>query len=239
MIQPRILTVEDDLEISNLIVKTLSEETYHVDAAHTGQEARKALQTQVYHLVILDLMLPDLDGWELLRWIREQMNIPVLILTARNSESDTIHGLNLGADDYITKPFHIGEFIARINAQLRRYLELNDPPAEESPILVHGDLTLNLHTCEVTVRNQVIPLTAKEFAILELLMSSPKRVYSKSQIFEAVWHDDYSSDENTVMVHIRRLRSKIEQNPSQPFYIQTIWGIGYRMGKLHSETAVW
>ncbi|WP_199794799.1 response regulator transcription factor [Paenibacillus faecalis] len=239
MIQPHILAVEDDLEISKLIVKTLSEENYMVDAVYDGKTACEALRNRVYHLVILDLMLPDMDGWEVLQWIREHMNIPVLILTARDSESDTILGLNLGADDYLTKPYHVGEFIARVNAQLRRYLKLNEQPLEDPPILVHGDLTLNCHTCEITVRNQTIPLTAKEFAILELLMRSPKRIYSKSQIFDAVWPDDYTSDDNTVMVHIRRLRGKIEENPSQPVYIQTIWGIGYRMGKLESETAAW
>ncbi|MNT02145.1 Alkaline phosphatase synthesis transcriptional regulatory protein SphR [compost metagenome] len=231
--------MEDDPEISKLIVKTLSEEKYTVDAVYDGQAACEALRNQNYHLVILDLMLHDMDGWEVLRWIRGHMNIPVLILTARDSESDTILGLNLGADDYLTKPYHVGEFIARVNAQLRRYLKLNEPPSEDSPVLVHGDLTLDCHTCEVTVREKTIPLTAKEFAILELLMRSPRRIYSKSQIFAAVWHDDYTSDDNTVMVHIRRLRGKIEENPSEPVYIQTIWGIGYRMGKLDPETAAW
>ncbi|AWB46056.1 DNA-binding response regulator [Paenibacillus sp. CAA11] len=237
--QPYILTVEDDLEISQLIVDTLCEENYKVDAVYDGHTACEALQNQVYHLVILDIMLPDMDGWDVLQWIREHMNIPVLILTARDSELDTIHGLNLGADDYLTKPYHMGEFIARVNAQLRRYLKLNEQTPEDASVLIHGDLMLNCHTCEATVRNQTIPLTAKEFAILELLMRSPKRIYSKSQIFAAVWHDDYTSDDNTVMVHIRRLRSKIEEDPSHPVYIQTIWGIGYRMGKLDPEIASW
>ncbi|MBD8500860.1 response regulator transcription factor [Paenibacillus sp. CAU 1523] len=237
--QPYILAVEDDLEISKLIVKTLSEENYKVDSVYDGRSACEVLRNQVYHLVILDLMLPDMDGWDVLRWIRNHMNIPVLILTARDSEADTILGLNLGADDYLTKPYHVGELIARVNAQLRRYLKLNEQSPKESSILHHGELTLNCHTCEATVRNQTISLTAKEFAILELLMRSPKQIYSKSQIFAAIWHDDYTSDDNTVMVHIRRLREKIEENPSQPVYIQTIWGIGYRMGKLDSEDIVW
>lgn len=171
-----------------------------------------------YDLVILDLMLPRMDGWEVLRRIRLEKNVPVLILSARNEQADKVLGLGLGADDFVTKPFQVCEFVARVKAQLRRYLQLN-PLLKETKdhILIYRELQLNRDTFEVKIKGQMIPLTLKEFQILELLMESTNRVFSKEQIFNHVWGQDFFSDENTVMVHIRRLRSKIESNPANPF----------------------
>lgn len=155
--------------------------------------------------MILDLILPQMDGWEVLQRIRQKENLPVLILSAREKEADKVLGLGLGADDYLTKPFRLGELVARVKAQLRRYLYLNPHSKSAKFILTHGDLQLNLNTYEAKIDNRTVALTSKEFDILKLLMESPNRVFSKAQIFRAVWHDDFASDENTVMVHIRRL----------------------------------
>jgi DNA-binding response OmpR family regulator len=158
-----------------------------------------------------------------------------LILSAKGEEVDKIIGLGLGADDYLSKPFGLGELSARVKALLRRYVYFNNNPNDQTPtVLAHGELAINLLTYEVTTRAGKIMLTAKEFEILKLFLSHPSRVFTKSQIFQAVWKEDYITDENTVMVHIRRLRTKIEQEPSLPEYIQTVWGIGYKLGEAKS-----
>ncbi|WP_179223586.1 response regulator transcription factor [Paenibacillus tyrfis] len=229
-----ILVVEDDLEISQLVASALEKEGYEVDTVHNGEEACRRFLDRHYDLAILDIMLPGVDGLELLRRIRETDKIPVLILSAKDQEVDKIVGLGLGADDYLTKPFLLGELLARVKAQLRRYLYFRPGHSDTAPvsILTYNGLKLNLCTMEVSVNDRLVALTSKEFAILKLLMSSPKRVFTKTQIFEQIWDDPYTSetDENTVMVHIRRLRTKIEPDPSQPEYVQTVWGIGYRLG---------
>lgn len=230
----RILIVEDDREINRLIATTMEKEGYGVISAFTGWEAVSALDSAPYQLVILDLMLPGLDGYEVLRRIREKGNVPVLILSAKSDEVDKVLGLGLGADDYLTKPFSIAELVARVKAQLRRYLYLNeahDASREEPRVLRCRDLELNPATYEVRVGGQTKSLTAKEFELLKLFLANPGRVFTKQQIFRAVWREDYLSDENTVMVHIRRLRTKIEPDPSHPTYIQTVWGIGYKLGE--------
>jgi DNA-binding response OmpR family regulator len=157
--------------------------------------------------------------------------MPVIILSAKDREMDKIRGLELGADDYMTKPFTIGELIARVKAQLRRYMEFHsDAVGFETGLITHGDLELNMNTFEVIVAGERKSLTAKEFAILKLFLTYPTRVFAKSQIFEAVWQEESLSDDNTVMVHINRLRAKIEKDPSNPVYIQTVWGFGYKLG---------
>lgn len=228
-----LLVVEDDDEIRHLVTRELEKEGYHVDAVGNGDDAYTFFTHRKYALIILDLMLPGLDGFEVLRKIRSKEQVPVLILSAKDAETDKIVGLGLGADDYLTKPFLIGELIARVKAQLRRYLYYQPTNDENTPpLLQYQDLEIDLNTYSVRVGETSISLTAKEFAILKCLMSEPHRVFSKSQLFERVWEEPYSSDvdENTVMVHIRRLRKKIEKDPSNPKYIQTVWGIGYRLG---------
>jgi DNA-binding response OmpR family regulator len=177
-------------------------------------------------------MLPKLDGQEVLREVRKMSTVPVIILSAKDRETDKILGLELGADDYITKPFTIGELTARVKAQLRRSTKWNaDGYLADAKIIRRGDLELNMGTYEVNVAGVSKALTSKEFAILKLFMDNPSRVFTKAQIFENVWKEESLSDDNTVMVHINRLRSKIEENSSNPVYIQTVWGFGYKLGE--------
>lgn len=230
-----ILLIEDDPDIRRIIVDALQKEDYEVDVAEKGWDGILLLKQKEYHAIILDLMLPDLDGMEVLRQIRESRSVPVLILTAKEEETHLVAGLGLGADDYMTKPFSVTELKARLQAQVRRYLYLNAKSDQPEAILVYGDLCLNRNRYEVSVGSKTYPLTAKEFGILELMMSYPRKIFSKSQLFHSVWGDESMSDENTVMVHIRRLRRKIEPDPSQPRYLQTVWGIGYRLSGKGSE----
>jgi DNA-binding response OmpR family regulator len=230
----KILVVEDDIEINQLVTKYLNKEGFDTHSVYNGKDALSFISTQDYQLIILDLMLPKVDGQEVLRKIREKQTVPVIILSAKDREMDKILGLELGADDYITKPFTIGELIARVKAQLRRYMDFNsDNTSDDTRVLKHGDLELNTGTFEVSVDGQKKSLTAKEFAILKLLLSNPTRVFTKSQMFEAVWQEESMSDDNTVMVHINRLRAKIEKDPTNPVHIQTVWGFGYRLGEVH------
>ncbi|NPC91431.1 response regulator transcription factor [Bacillus sp. WMMC1349] len=213
-----------------LVKRSLTNEGYHVMTVFNGESVLEALEQNPFDLLILDLMLPNINGLDILEKVRQTNNIPILILSAKDSERDKVLGLNLGADDYLAKPFRVGELLARVKALLRRFLYLNE--AHSSPtdtILRYGNIELNCdhHTCQVAGKN--VELTAKEFLIFELLMKHPLKVFSKSQIFNIVWGQDYYTDDNTVTVHVNRLRSKIEANPSKPKYIQTVWGIGYRI----------
>jgi DNA-binding response OmpR family regulator len=228
-----ILVVEDDIEINQLVTKYLNKEGFETHSVYNGKDALLSISAQDYQLIILDLMLPKIDGQEVLRKIREKQTVPVIILSAKDREMDKILGLGLGADDYITKPFTIGELIARVKAQLRRYMDFNsDNTGDDSKVLKHGDLELNTGTFEVSVDGQKKSVTAKEFAILKLLLSNPTRVFTKTQMFEAVWLEESMSVDNTVMVHINRLRAKIEKDPSNPVFIQTVWGFGYKLGEV-------
>lgn len=230
-----ILVIEDDFEINQLVAKYLEKEGFRVESAYNGEDAIQLLTTNEYQLVILDMMLPKVEGKEVLRKLREEQKIPVIILSAKDSEMDKIMGLNLGADDYIIKPFTIGELVARVKAQLRRFQNFNSStattPLAASNILHHGDLQLNNETYTVMVDGEGKKLTSKEFAILKLFLSNPTRVFTKSQIFESVWQEESFSDDNTVMVHVNRLRAKIEKDPSKPKYIKTVWGFGYKLGE--------
>jgi DNA-binding response OmpR family regulator len=229
----KILVVEDDIEINQLVTKYLNKEGFETHSVYNGKDALLSISDQDYQLIILDLMLPKMDGQEVLRKIREKQTVPVIILSAKDREMDKILGLGLGADDYITKPFTIGELIARVKAQLRRYMDFNsDNTGDDSKVLKHGDLELNTGTFEVSVYGQKKSVTAKEFAILKLLLSNPTRVFTKSQMFETVWQEESMSDDNTIMVHINRLRAKIEKDSSNPVHIQTVWGFGYKLGEV-------
>jgi DNA-binding response OmpR family regulator len=224
----RILVVEDDLEINRLVSEHLSREGYNIESVFNGADALLHMSSVSYQMVILDIMMPKVDGYEVLQKIRRSGNTPVLILSAKCLETDKIIGLGLGADDYMTKPFGMGELTARVKAQLRRYLTFS-AESDTTQLIKHLNIEMNTSTFEVKIGENLTALTSKEFQILKLFMLNPKKVFTKSQLFKSIWGEDYLNDENTVMVHIRRLREKIENDPSNPKYIQTVWGIGYKL----------
>ncbi|MFB9327648.1 response regulator transcription factor [Paenibacillus aurantiacus] len=229
----RILLAEDDHEISQLIESHLRQENYTVYAAHDGEEAAALFEREPFDLILLDLMLPKLSGMELLKRIRETSVVPVLVISAKGSDLDKALGLGFGADDYVSKPFSMIELTARVQAAIRRatqYIQPESSPAAP-PVMSFKDLTLDLHTFSANVKGKRVQLTAKEFHILKLFLSHRNRVFTKEQIYQLVWEDDYYGNENVINVHIRRLREKIEDDPSSPQYIRTIWGIGYKMGE--------
>lgn len=226
----KVLVVEDDKEINNLICEGLKKEQYEVDQAFDGKEAVDKYGEEI-NLIILDLMLPKIDGIEVMRRIREKSNVPIIILSAKDDECDRIVGLSMGADDYMVKPFSVRELTARVKAQLRRYVDYNKSDKKQNKILKHKNLMMDVTNYKVFKDNCEIALRPKEFEILKLLMSNPERVFTKEQIFEYVWKDNYVSDDNTVMVHIKRLRNKIEDSSDNPKYVITVWGIGYKLGE--------
>ncbi|MFL1677704.1 response regulator transcription factor [Paenibacillus dendritiformis] len=225
----RILIADDDKEIRNLLKIYLERELYMVDTAINGEEALHLFNQNKYNLVILDLMMPKIDGIEVCKKLRDKTNVPILMLTAKDYEVDKILGLSIGADDYITKPFSIHEVIARVKALMRRFLVLgSNNTAQEKTTLSFKGLTINLNTYTVHTNKEEISLTGKELELLKFFTSNPGQVFTKTQLFRNVWDDNYIEDDNTVMVHIRKLRKKIEIDPSNPKFIQTIWGIGYK-----------
>lgn len=230
----RILLVEDDLEISEMLKDYLTAENYEVICAADGQEACEQFDASDFDLVLLDLMIPKISGMEVMQHIRKTSVVPILIVSAKDTETDKTLGLGLGADDYITKPFSVVEVLARIKSNIRRAKQYAPLPAapSEPVVLTAGDLTLNLEDYTALKAGQKIDLTAKEFEILKLLMKNPKKVYTKEQLYSLVWKDAYVGDENAVNVHISRLRNKIEADPRKPKYILTVWGIGYKLGDL-------
>lgn len=232
MEQYRILLVEDDAEISEMLKNFLSTENYEVICAFDGQEACQKFDEDTFNLVLLDLMIPKLNGMGVMEHIRQKSFVPIMILSAKDTESDKTLGLGLGADDYITKPFSVVEVLARIKAALRRTMHYDNASTDTDVILKAGDLTMNLTDYTVTKRGQKVELTAKEFEILKLLLQNPKKVYTKEQIYSLVWNDAYLGDENAVNVHISRLRNKIEEDSRKPVYILTVWGIGYKLGSV-------
>ncbi len=229
----QILLVEDDLEIGAMVTNYLSLEGFQVVHAATGEEALLSFQSNSsFALILLDLMLPGLNGLDLLQQIRMKSHIPVVILSAKDSDVDKALGLGFGADDYLAKPFSMIELLARVRAAIRRATHYSDTGQEPEPstIVLH-DLTMDLHNLTVHKNEQEIKLTAKEMQILKLLMTHPKKIFTKEQIYRSVWNDDYWGDENIINVHMSRLRDKIEDTPSSPRYIKTLWGIGYRLGE--------
>ena len=228
----RILLIEDDLEISEMLKDYLTVENYEVVCAADGQEACTLFDASLFDLVLLDLMIPKISGMEVMQHIRKTSVVPIIIVTAKDTETDKTLGLGLGADDYITKPFSVVEVLARIKSNIRRvkqYAPMPTAPAEPV-VLTAGDLTLNLEDYTALKAGEKIDLTAKEFEILKLLMKNPKKVYTKEQLYSLVWKDAYVGDENAVNVHISRLRNKIETDPRKPKYILTVWGICYKLG---------
>lgn len=230
----RILVVEDEDLIREMVVLSLREEGYEVSTAADGRTASALLQSSdpnkefPFDLLVLDLMLPQVNGLDICRWLRYQGNIiPILILSAKASETDRVLGLEVGADDYLTKPFSMPELVARCRALLRRQRFSALPQA---PVLQFREITLFPQECRVMVRGQEVSLSPKEFRLLELFISSPRRVWSREQLIEQIWGPDFLGDTKTVDVHIRWLREKLESDPSQPEYIVTVRGFGYRFG---------
>jgi DNA-binding response OmpR family regulator len=232
MDKARVLVVDDDREISNALEKHLSREGYEVSKAYNGLDALDKVMTESIQLILLDIMMPKLDGLSATLKIREKKNIPIIILSAKSEDSDKILGLSMGADDYVTKPFNPQELMARVKSQLRRYMKFGDiDSGERSSCIRVGGLCLDKDTKQLTVDGEQVRLTAKEYGILELLMSNAGVVFPAEKIYEAVWSEVAYSVENTVMVHIRRIREKIEINPKEPNYLKVVWGIGYKIEK--------
>ena len=205
-------------------------ENFEVVTAYDGKSACKKFLEDKYSLVLLDIMIPGINGIEVMKIIRKSSTVPIIIISAKDSDSDKTLGLGLGADDYITKPFSVIEVLARIKANIRRNTQyIPDIPNKEN-ILKKGNLTIDTDTYSVLKNGKKIELTVKEFEILKMLIQNPQKVYTKNQIYSSVWNDVYIGDENAVNVHISRLRGKIEDNPRDPKYIVTVWGIGYKLG---------
>lgn len=228
----KLLLIEDDNEISCMLKDYLNRENYHVVCAADGEEACEKFESDVYSLVLLDLMIPKISGMDVIQHIRKKSTVPIIIVSAKDTDVDKTLGLGLGADDYITKPFSMTEVLARIKANIRRSTQYSKSEEPRNETLAVGDLIMNLSEYTVTKRNEQIFLTAKEYEILKLLLLNPKKVYTKAQIYSLIWKDVYMGDENAVNVHISRLRNKIEDNPRTPEYVVTVWGIGYKLGDL-------
>lgn len=228
----KILLIEDDPEISEMLKNYLTTENYEVTCAADGQEACKQFANSTFSIVLLDLMIPKISGMDVMKHIRKNSVVPIIIISAKDTETDKTLGLGLGADDYITKPFSVAEVLARIKAALRRTTEYDNSSITIPVSLTAGDLIMNLSDYSLTKKSEKIELTAKEFEILKLLLQNPKKVYTKEQLYSLVWKDAYFGDENAVNVHISRLRNKIEDDTRNPKYILTVWGIGYKLGAL-------
>ncbi len=223
----RILVVDDEKLIVKGIKFSLEQDNMEIDVAYDGEEALRLARSKNYHLIVLDVMLPKVDGLDVCRQIREFSSVPIIMCTAKGEDIDKIMGLEYGADDYITKPFNILELKARIKAILRRSNSRPDPEEPKKNVIKIRDLELDLESRRVFVSGKEVNLTAKEFDLLELLLTTPGKVYSRDHLLKTVWGYDYPGDERTVDVHVRRLREKIEESPSEPKYILTKWGVGY------------
>ena len=233
MDKPCILVVDDDREIVKAIGINLEGEGYRVLKAHNGLDALKILMVNSVQLILLDIMMPGLDGLSATMKIRQEKNIPIIILSAKSEDSDKILGLSIGADDYVTKPFNPLELLARVKSQLRRFMTLGDiNVTEKNTILRTGDLSYDIETRSLTLMGEPVRLTATEIKIVELLMRNPGRIFPAEEIYQRVWEEPAFSAENTVMVHIRRIREKIEINPKEPKYLKVVWGIGYKIEKV-------
>lgn len=224
-----ILVCDDDKEINRAITKVLETENFQTVSAYDGQQVIDIASHQPLDLIILDIMMPRLDGLSALSRLRQEQNIPIIILSAKSQERDKIQGLSLGADDYITKPFSNAELVARVKSALRRYKTLGDIHQQKQTEITIGDLSLDSLSKMISVGGETIHLTATEYKIMEHLMKHAGQVFSAEQIYEQVWGEPAYGVENTVMVHIRRIREKIEINPKEPIYLKVVWGIGYKI----------
>jgi len=222
----KVLVVDDEKLIVKGIRFSLEQDGMEVTCAYDGEEALRLAQENKFDMILLDIMLPKMDGFEVCQAIREFSNMPIVMLTAKGDDMDKILGLEYGADDYITKPFNILEVKARIKAIMRR-TAVSEPKEENSKVIESGDLKLDCESRRLFVQGREINLTAKEFDLLELLVMNPNKVYSRENLLNLVWGYEYPGDVRTVDVHVRRLREKIEPNPSEPKYVHTKWGVGY------------
>lgn len=229
-----ILIADDDKDLRAALSVYLTAEGYDVRCAADGQEALALLAEEHFHLILLDVMMPNLDGIAVLFALRKTKNTPVIMLSAKGEDEDKIRGLNMGADDYLTKPFNPKELIARVKSQLRRYTALGTAKNAEG-VFRTGGLVLDEERREVTVEGEPVRLTPVEFGILALLIREPGRVFSIGQIYEGVWNEPAINPENTVAVHIRRIREKIEIDPKEPKYLKVVWGIGYKIEQYAPE----
>ena len=227
----KILVCDDDKEIVDAIEIYLMQEGYQVYKAYDGEQAIKLLKEKEVHLLIIDVMMPKLDGIHATLKIREYSSIPIIILSAKSEDTDKILGLNIGADDYVTKPFNPLELVARVKSNLRRYTTLGNLNVENNALFRAGGLCINDDTKEVTVDGESVKLTPIEYNILLLLVKNQGKVYSINQIYESIWNEDAIGADNTVAVHIRHIREKIEINPKEPRYLKVVWGVGYKIEK--------
>lgn len=226
-----ILVCDDDREIVEAIEIYLQQEGYQVYKCYDGEQALQVLLQQEIHLLIIDVMMPKLDGIRATLKIRENSSIPIIILSAKSEDSDKILGLNIGADDYVTKPFNPLELVARVKSQLRRYTQLGNASDNNQEIYQVGGLAINDDLKEVTVDGEQVKLTPIEYNILLLLVKNQGKVFSIEQIYENIWNEDAIGADNTVAVHIRHIREKIEINPKEPRYLKVVWGVGYKIEK--------
>ena len=224
-----ILVCDDDKEIVEAIEIYLQQEGYHILKAYDGEEALEILKENEVHLLIMDVMMPRLDGIRATLKIREESSIPIIILSAKTEDADKILGLNIGADDYVEKPFNPLELVARVKSQLRRYTQLGNAAESSASVYTVGGLSINDDLKEVTVDGEVVKLTPIEYNILLLLVKNQGKVFSINQIYESIWNEDAIGADNTVAVHIRHIREKIEINPKEPRYLKVVWGVGYRI----------
>ncbi len=226
-----ILVCDDEKDIVSALKIYLTADGYQVYEAYSGRQAVEILQKEEIHLVLMDIMMPEMDGISAMIKIRETSNVPVILLTAKSEDADKVVGLTVGADDYVTKPFNPVELQARIKSKLRRYMQLGGGKAavKEEGILQLGGIELNDRTKEVTLDGEAVSLTRTEYDILKLLMENPGKVYAPNEIYKLVWKDNPYGTENTVAVHIRHLREKLEYNPAEPRYLKVVWGRGYKV----------
>lgn len=228
----KILVCDDDKEIVEAIEIYLSQEGYHILKAYNGVEALEVLKREKVDLLLIDIMMPQLDGIRATIKIREELSIPIIILSAKSEDTDKILGLNVGADDYITKPFNPLELVARVKSQLRRYTQLGSTADQKKNVYKTGGLVIRDDLKEVTVDGEPVKLTPIEYNILLLLVKNPGKVFSISQIYENIWNEEAIGADNTVAVHVRHIREKIEIDPKDPRYLKVVWGLGYKVDKI-------
>lgn len=226
-----ILVVEDDEDINGLIHRILIKEGYNVIQAFSGTEAKMRLEMHEFQLILLDLMLPGMTGEEIIGEIRKKKKMPIIVISAKTTPEDKINVLKLGADDFVAKPFDVNEIVARVNAQIRRYTEFSNTDKEESSLLTYKEITIDKEQMQLSVKGKPIQVTVKEFAIMDLLMTNPKKVFTRPNMFEHVWNEEFLGDDNTINVHVSNLRSKIGAIDSDNEYIKTVWGIGFKLSE--------
>ncbi|MFA9463079.1 MAG: response regulator transcription factor [Velocimicrobium sp.] len=226
-----ILIIDDDIELCQLLKKCVEREDLTADFAHTGTDGLKRIAQHNYHLIVLDVMLPGMDGFQVLQKIREISAVPVLMLTAKTASADKVNSLRSGADDYLTKPFDVEEFIARVLSLIRRYTTLNNGSSEKTNRLSFQNLIIDQDTRIVHIENGQVELHAKEFDILCYLAKNQGRILTKQQIYEEIWQESYAYDDSNIMGYISKLRKQIEPDPNNPTYIQTVKGVGYRFSR--------